>query len=205
MTEPKLQFEITVTEAGQIEWPASVRLDIAQNFAGKKVVATFERKRKKRSQNQNAYYWAVVVPAITKALNDLGEMLTDASTHEFLKYRNLKQVLVNKETGEELGVYGGSTSALTTFQFGLYLDDCIQFSQQQLNTTIPPPSLFRDAYQFEELPFPGESRADYLDRIALIISHIRTLPELIRYFKLTPEWKEDAEVKALFSKRKSEI
>jgi len=205
MTEPKLQFEITITEAGQIEWPASTKEQIVSAFLGKKVVATFERKRKKRSQNQNAYYWAVVVPAITKALNDLGEMLTDASTHEFLKYRNLKQVLVNKETGEELGVYGGSTSALTTFQFGLYLDDCIQFAQQQLNTTIPPPSLFRDAYQFEELPFPGESRADYLDRIALIISHIRTLPELLRYFKLTPEWKDDAEVKVVFSKRKSEI
>ena len=203
--EPKLEFELTVTDAGRIEWPASALEQVANAFVGKKVVATFERKRKKRSQNQNAYYWAVVVPTITQALNDSGEMLNDATVHEFLKYRNLKQILVNRDTGEELGVYGASTTGLTVFQFSLYLDDCIQFAQQQLNTTIPPPSLFRDAYQFEELPFPGESRADYLDRIALIISHIRTLPELLRYFKLTPEWKDDAEVKVVFSKRKSEI
>jgi hypothetical protein len=54
--EAKLIYEGTVSESGQITLPPRLKSEVAGLFAGKSVVVTWERKKKKRSADQNAYY-----------------------------------------------------------------------------------------------------------------------------------------------------
>ncbi len=86
----------------------------------------------KRSLNQNAYYWGVVLPLVKDGLRDIGyrEIKTIDDTHEALKYMFLKKQIGNENTGEVIEILG-STAKLTTVNFNEYIEDiakwCAEF------------------------------------------------------------------------------
>jgi hypothetical protein len=88
----------------------------------------------KRSLNENAYYWGVVVAIMSDYTGD-----TPDDMHEILKYKFLKTVLVFG--GEEI-VVPGQTSALTTKEFEEYLDRIRIFALTELDVKIPLPNEF---------------------------------------------------------------
>lgn len=110
------------------------------------------RKVKKRSLNQNAYYWGVVIPAIQKAIKELGERLnlnetenwlidflaaTDSEfTHTFLKNKFIERLHVDEYTGEIIEVKP-STRKLNKENFSEYLEKVIQFANEVLEIEIP--------------------------------------------------------------------
>ena len=108
---------------------------------GGTVVLTAEPFRGKRSNDANGYYWKVVIGVIREGMKDAGfdpsECRPDA-VHAMLKYRFLK---VDKPIGSdgEFVTLVRSTTELNTEEFGQYLEHCVQFAAEYLNTIIPPP------------------------------------------------------------------
>ena len=96
---------------------------------------------KKRSIQQNAYYWGVVVPLCRKGLFEVGydEIIYDEEAHEVLKYLHLKRPVVSKQTGEVLDI-SGSTTKLTTAEFNEYIEKVCRWSIEYLDVYIPSPN-----------------------------------------------------------------
>ena len=117
---------------------STVLSDIAQMRDGEYVM-TIERKRRKRSLMQNAYYWGVVVPLVKEGLLDVGYRMTTEAVHEYLKGQFPITEIVNERTGEVLKSIG-STSEMTTSQMMDYFAEITQWAAEYLNVQIPQPN-----------------------------------------------------------------
>lgn len=106
---------------------------------GKDICLTVERKRKKRSLNQNAYYFGVVIPLIRKMLEEYGNDVDDEETHSFLKEH------VGKLTGSVVDSVGRrvaitkSSATLSTAEFENYLLRVTAWAAQE-GVVIPAPN-----------------------------------------------------------------
>ena len=112
-------------------------------FEGKQVEVTVKRWYKKRSLNQNDYYWGVIIVLITNAINELGNEFDSETVHEYLKGLFLKDTkeLIDKNSGETKQIeYIKTTTKLTTVEFETYLEKCRQFAAEQFDTYIPNPN-----------------------------------------------------------------
>ena len=116
---------------------STVLSDIAQMRDGEYVM-TIERKRRKRSLMQNAYYWGVVVPLVKEGLLDVGYRMTTEAVHEYLKGQFSITEIVNERTGEVLKSIG-STSEMTTSKMMDYFAEITQWAAEYLNVQIPNP------------------------------------------------------------------
>jgi ATP-dependent phosphoenolpyruvate carboxykinase len=92
--------------------------------------------RGKRSLNENAYYWGVVVKILSDYTGD-----TPDDMHEVLKAKFLKTVV--NFGGEEL-VMSKHTWNLTTKEFEEYLEQIRIFAQTELDVKIPLPNEYLD-------------------------------------------------------------
>lgn len=109
-----------------------------KNNAGKDFRIKVERKRKKRSTPQNAFYWAVVVPMIKDRLNELGHEFNDDDTHDALKAKfNTVEIINKDEVSDEIVK---STTKLTTVEFMEYLDKVMRWASEFLGIVIPEPN-----------------------------------------------------------------
>ena len=100
----------------------------------------FEKRYKKRSTMQNAYYWGVVVSVIQEHLELQGDKFADEEIHELLKLKCLeKRQITNKLTGETLEVLGPTTS-LTTTGMCEYIESCRQWGAEFFGLYIPAPN-----------------------------------------------------------------
>lgn len=127
-------------ERGKI--PASVLQRLAEAVAaleGKRLILALKEQKRKRSLNQNAYYWSVVVPAVTQMFREHGNYVDDEEVHEFLKMRvgKLAQVYVTPD-GEVLKG-PGSTAKLSTMEFEVYLEQ-VRAWAAGLGVAIPLPN-----------------------------------------------------------------
>ena len=200
-TDEKLQFDGVVNEDGTMIVPRRFKPDVVRLFLGKEITITVERKRRKRSLNQNAYYWAVVVQMICDAMNENEDNVLPSQVHEFLKHRFLKVQKIDHETGEILYEYSRTTTALKTFEFSLYIDQCIQFAAEYLKIQVPPPHTQSETYSFPEYQGKKEQRDKYLKRIEEFLMDIQHRWQLEKYFRQVPEWSKDEEIRKLFNER----
>jgi hypothetical protein len=109
-----------------------------KEFAGKYVFVEVTRKKSKRSDNQNRYYWSGVIPMVRLGLKDLGYKLSIEDTHLFLRNKFLLEEMVNGD-GELIGSRVKSTTELNKMQFGDYISEIQQFSAEYLGVVIPDP------------------------------------------------------------------
>jgi hypothetical protein len=94
----------------------------------------------KRSEQQNKYYWGVVVELIRLAINEInGENFTAENIHDFLKERFLEGFEIHAATGELLNIRKSTTDNTTTKQEE-YHEQCRQFAAEYLNIEIPLPN-----------------------------------------------------------------
>lgn len=88
-----------------------------KSFEGKTIKLTIEKFANKRSNNQNSYYWFVVIPILKDAiLNEWGEVWSKEKTHEFCKMQFNYFEKINEETGEIVRVPKSTTENTTTTQ-----------------------------------------------------------------------------------------
>jgi hypothetical protein len=102
-------------------------------------IMEIKEKKKKRSNSQNGYLWAVVNQMVCKRLIELGHDVDMEETHDFLKASfNYKEV-INENTGEVFKIPKG-TSALSTEEFSEYIERVIRFGAEVLDIQIPLPN-----------------------------------------------------------------
>lgn len=114
--------------------------DYINNLPDKDILLTIEKKIKKRSNHQNAYYYGVVLKIVRQGLIDQGfdNFRNDESVHELLKYRFLK---VDESNPDGLFVERiKSTTELSTSQFMDYIAEIQRWGSEFLNTYIPDPN-----------------------------------------------------------------
>lgn len=99
----------------------------------------FDRKGSKRSLNQNAYYWGIVIREITIRLHELGHQeIEDETVHEMMKTKFNNEALVNSTTGEYIEI-PKTTADLTKAEFADYVDRIRQWASEFLSINIEDP------------------------------------------------------------------
>ena len=121
---------------GKIENPEAVKKLFDQIQDGKWLLEIAQAN--KRSDQQNRYYFGIVVPLVQKGIKDLGTELTKEETHEFLKAKFNYTEITNEETGEYVQV-PRSTTILNKEMFSEYIAKIQQFAAEFLNINIPDP------------------------------------------------------------------
>ena len=98
------------------------------SMEGQKLEVIVRKEKKRRSNPQNAYYHAVVVPLVAEATG-----YTKAEAHEALKVHFLSDM-----SGPLPLVK--STTDLTTSEFCDFIANIQEFSAENLGITIPDPN-----------------------------------------------------------------
>lgn len=117
-------------------------LNAINYFNGKNVVISFSKVKKSRSNNQNRFYWGVVIPLIQ---NGLLEATGDLRSADDIHYKILLPMfapineIVNKDTGEII-IERLTSSDLTTTQFMEYIMEIQKWASEFLNIDIPNPN-----------------------------------------------------------------
>jgi hypothetical protein len=114
--------------------------DAIQTFEGKQIVIKIEKAKKKRSTQQNRFYYGVIIPIVQNCLKEAGHIMTNESTHDLIKLKFLKETLfVNEETGEVIERIK-STTELSTSQFMDLLAEINNFTFEYFGVTLPSPN-----------------------------------------------------------------
>lgn len=103
------------------------------------------RVRRGRTLNQNAYYWAVVLPCVARgfaAAYGEADVSVDRA-HRRLKDEFLRRPDRRADTGEVVGWFTPSSADLDVEEFCTFLDNVIAFARDQMMIQIPPPDVYR--------------------------------------------------------------
>ena len=115
-------------------------LEQLRNLPDGEHLITIAPYRKTRSNQQNAYLWGVVYPAVLFGLQDAGwEIIDEEQVHEYCKQAFAAREVINKDTGEVLSL-PSSTARMQTAEFNVYVDKIKAFALEYLNITIPEPN-----------------------------------------------------------------
>jgi hypothetical protein len=127
-------FDGTVSPEGKLSLDKLPKFqDHLRGLAGKRVQVTVERITRKRSTNQNAYYWSVVVGEIAKHTGHDPEQI-----HELLKTMQSPKWYLHPATSVQIGI-PTSTTRLDTIQFAEYTERCRMWANDFLGLQIPLP------------------------------------------------------------------
>ena len=140
-------FIITKKEDGDVVGGKAIKDHMVNLIPGRWVVKVSKYKAK-RSLNQNAYYWGVVVNCVRDGLLDMGfdrSMLSAENIHEMLKAKFLKQDIANDQ-GEFITMIKGS-SELNKLEFMDYIDDVHRWAAEFLSINIPSPGQQGDFFE----------------------------------------------------------
>lgn len=135
----KIQVKTTVN-SGRFIRNRNILLDAIKSFEGKEVLVTLEKPVKKRSNPQNAYYWAVLLPILQQCIKDnWGEVWTKEKAHDFCKMQFNFIERVNESTGEIVRVPKSTTENTTIAQEELH-SEIRNFIFEWFNTQVPLPN-----------------------------------------------------------------
>ena len=148
MPSPK-QIEIkTFVDNGKLIKNRDLIEDAIAQYEGKEISIIIKRFFKKRSDNQNRYYWGVLIEHWKNLLREeWGEILSPEEVHEFLKTNLNYEEFADPETGEVLTneITGNpirkpkSTKENTTFSQEEYHESIRQLAYNMFNAHIPLP------------------------------------------------------------------
>jgi hypothetical protein len=139
----KIEIDTKVIN-GRMSQNRPLILKALKAFEGINITVTIAKRKKKRSTNQNSYYWAVIVPFWKQIfLDEWGEVYSQSQTHEFLKYNCNFVEKINKETGEIIRVSKSTTENSTTDQ-ELMCKQARDLALEMFNIEIPLPNTQMD-------------------------------------------------------------
>ena len=125
---------------GNLKRNRNLIIDAIKSFEGNDILITFEKPKKKRSNPQNAFYYGVIIPIVQNCLREAGHIMTNESTHDLIKLKFLKEIiLTNEETGEIVERVK-STTELSTSQFMDFVAEINIFTNEYFGVVIPSPN-----------------------------------------------------------------
>ena len=136
-----MNFEIiSEVKNGSLTRNRNLIKDAIETFEGKQIVIKIEKFKKKRSTQQNRFYYGVVIPIVQNCLKEAGHIMTSESTHDLIKLKFLKETLfVNETTGEVIERIK-STTELSTSQFMDLLAEINNFTFEYFGVNLPSPN-----------------------------------------------------------------
>ena len=138
-----MKIEITTSIVnGLFKRNRNLVLNAIKSFNDKDVVITFSKPKKNRSNNQNRYYWGLVLPLIQKGLLDAtGELRSNNNIHYniLLPLFAPTNEIINIDTGECINERLTS-SEMTTTQFCEYIIEIQKWAAEFLGIDIPSPN-----------------------------------------------------------------
>jgi hypothetical protein len=138
-----MKIEITTSIVnGLFKRNRNLVLNAIKSFNDKDVVITFSKPKKSRSNNQNNFYWGVVLPLIQKGLLDAtGELRSNDNIHYniLLPLFAPTNEIINIDTGECINERLTS-SEMTTTQFCEYIIEIQKWAAEFLGIDIPSPN-----------------------------------------------------------------
>ncbi len=133
---------ISNVENGILKRNRTLLKQAIESFEGKTIVITIEKAKKTRSNQQNRFYWGVVIPIIQQGLKDAtGEFRGSESIHYgiLLPLFAPTNEIVNTDTGQVL-TEKISSSEMTTSQFMDFVAYVQQWAAEFLGVDIPNPN-----------------------------------------------------------------
>jgi hypothetical protein len=134
-------------EKGELKILGRTRMEAAIKEAKDCDVVVVIKKRGKRSQPQNNFYWGVIIQEIRAEFKNRGIKMDNEEVHEFLKLHFNKQY-IHDEHGEVIGEYGGSTATMSKEEMMEYLDRIILWCAEKLSLAISEPNTQTELFQF---------------------------------------------------------
>ena len=114
--------------------------DAIATFDGKQIVIKIEKFKKKRSTQQNRFYYGIILPIVQNCLKEAGHVMTNESTHDLIKLKFLKETLFVNETTGEIIERIKSTTELSTSQFMDLLAEINNFTFEYFGVSLPSPN-----------------------------------------------------------------
>jgi hypothetical protein len=125
---------------GNLKRNRNLIIDAIKSFEGKDVLITFEKPKKKRSNDQNSYYWGVIVPITKQAIkSEWGEIWSIKKVHDFYKMQFNTIEIINKKTGQIVNV-PKSTTENTTIEQEDYHSQIRESLKEWFNVECPLPN-----------------------------------------------------------------
>ena len=136
-----MNFEIiSEVKNGSLTRNRNLIKDAIATFENKQIVIKIEKAKKKRSTQQNRFYYGVIIPIVQNCLKEAGHIMTNESTHDLIKLKFLKETLfVNETTGEVIERIK-STTELSTSQFMDLLAEINNFTFEYFGVSLPSPN-----------------------------------------------------------------
>lgn len=116
--------------------------DAIATFEGKDIEITIQRKRKSRSNMQNAYYWGLVLPLVQDGLKDATGEVRDLNSIHYqilLPLLSIDREILNTDSGQVI-CEKLTSSEMTTTEFSEYVMNIQKWSAEFLNINIPDPN-----------------------------------------------------------------
>ena len=135
-------FEIdTRIENGKFRQNNALIKDAVKLFEGANVKLSIRKRYKKRSENQNDFYWGVWVPIFQKLIMDeWQEFKTPKEVHEILKTACNYEERVNEATGEVFK-FPKSTTKMSTYEWEKEFKPKVkQFAFDFFHVALPEPN-----------------------------------------------------------------
>lgn len=135
----KIQIRSNVIN-GNLKRNRNQILDTIKSFEGKDILITFEKPKKQRTNNQNRYYFGVLIPILQNCIKESwGEVWSTEKAHDFCKLQFNFIERVNESTGEIVRVPKSTTENTTTDQEDLHFE-IRNFIREWFNTEVPLPN-----------------------------------------------------------------
>ena len=135
----KIQIRTSVTN-GKLTRNRNLILEAINSYEGKDVLITFEKPKKQRSNNQNAYYFGVILSILQNCIKESwGEVWSKEKAHDFCKLQFNFIERVNESTGEVVKVPKSTTENTTTAQEE-YHAEIRNFIKEWFNVDVPLPN-----------------------------------------------------------------
>lgn len=138
MDKSKLRFKGKIEGNKFIPNENNAFRNYVQSFEGQEVFLQIKKWRnyKKRSNQENKYYWSVVVQMLS---DELG--YTPDEMHEAIKYQFLAEPKeVKIKTGKKMLIFPGSTATLSTTDFETLMSKIRSWASMELGIFIPEPN-----------------------------------------------------------------
>lgn len=120
----------------------SINIELPEEYNNQQVEIEIIKGKKKRSINQNNWYYGIALPIIIQAIEETtGELYTKEDLHEFHLEKVLEATKVVKETlGETIITYTHKrTSDMTTVEF-MNFKNKIQVYWAERGINVPDPN-----------------------------------------------------------------
>jgi len=133
MATPRIRHILQVKNGKPVMQNREKFYEDLKRFEGRPCYFTLSELKRSRSNNQNRYYWGVVIEIIGRELGYHPEEVHEVLKNQFLPVRTLS-------IGDDEYKISGSTAKLSTKEFEDYLERVRTWAASNLSIVIPLPN-----------------------------------------------------------------